>query len=171
MKDDKVEQICSKMPENIRTFIEECMKKENPNGYLIAVLHKVQEHFKYLPEEQLDAVSYLMQIPAARISGVASFYHYFRLKTVGKYMISVCTGTACHVKGANAIIVKIKEKLKIDFGETTEDKMFTLEGTRCIGMCAMAPVIKIGDEVFSHIKPEKVSQIIDDFIEKHKEEK
>ncbi len=167
--DPKVEEICSKLPENIRQFIDECMKKKNSNSYLIAVLHKVQGHFGYLPQDQLLAVAYLMQIPSARISGVSSFYHYFRLKPIGKYMISVCTGTACHVKGANEVIKKLQEKLKISFGQTTKDKMFTLEATRCLGMCAMAPVVKIGEEIFSHVKVDQVDKIIDEFISQHKE--
>ena len=112
MTDDKVKDLCSKMPQKIRTYIDECMKKPNPKGFLIAVLHEVQSHFRYLPEEQLEAVAYLMQIPSARISGVASFYHFFRLKPIGRFMISVCTGTACHVKGSKALVPIIDKVFK-----------------------------------------------------------
>ncbi len=153
-------------PENILKFIEQCLKDEHPNSQLITVLHKVQDHFGYLSPQTMDAVAYLMQIPAAKVSGVASFYHYFRLKPCGKHVISVCLGTACYVNGAEAVLKKFSEELGIKEGETTHDGMFTLEIARCLGACALAPVVKIGDDIHSQVTPDKVPFIISSCLKK-----
>ena len=142
-------------------YIDNCLQHENPHSYLIAVLHKVQEHYGFLSRECLEAIAQIMQIPAAKVSGVASFYHYFRLKPSGKYVISVCTGTACYVKGAEALIKKLKTILNIkDCGETSEDGLFTLETTRCIGTCALAPIVKINDDVHLRVSDTELAEII-----------
>ena len=156
----------SVLPEAILQFIEKCLKEERPESQLIAVLHKVQGHFGYLAPQTMDAVAYLMQIPAAKVSGVASFYHYFRLKPCGKFVISVCLGTACYVKGSQVVFDKFSEELGIKEGETTNDGVFTLEVARCLGTCALAPVVKIGDDIHSQITPDKVPAIIEHYIGK-----
>ena len=144
-----IEDYKKEFPNHILDFMEKCKKEEHSESQLIAILHKIQDHFGYLAKEKLQAVAQIMQIPEAKISGVASFYHYFRLKPKGKLVVSVCLGTACHVKGADLIVQKLEEELGIEFGETTTDGLFTLEGARCLGMCAMAPVIQIGDDIHS----------------------
>ncbi len=153
------------LPKEVVAFIDKCQKEPNPSSQLIAVLHKVQEHLGYLSVESMDAVAYLMQIPAAKVSGVASFYHYFRLKPCGKYVISVCLGTACYVKGAEAVLSKFSEELGIKGGETTKDGMFTLEVSRCLGACALAPVVKIGSDVYSQMTQDKVPGIIKHYLD------
>ena len=153
------------LPETILQFINQCLKEERPASQLIAVLHKVQDHFGYLSPQTMDAVAYLMQIPAAKVSGVASFYHYFRLKACGKFIISICLGTACYVKGAEAVLDKFREELGIEEGETTTDGMFTLEVSRCLGACALAPVVKIGEDIHSQMTVGKVPAIIEHYIE------
>lgn len=153
------------LPESILQFITKCLKEEKPSSQLIAVLHKVQDHFGYLSPQTMDAVAYLMQIPAAKVSGVASFYHYFRLKACGKFVISICLGTACYVKGSDAVLEKFREELGIDEGETTANGMFTLEVARCLGTCALAPVVKIGDDIHSQITPDKVPSIIKHYMD------
>ncbi|NGX56637.1 MAG: NADP-reducing hydrogenase subunit HndA [Candidatus Anoxychlamydiales bacterium] len=159
-KDEIIAKARKTLDKDIVAFIDECMKKEYPNSYLIAILHKVQEKYSYLSMENLQAIAYLMDIPSSKISGVASFYHYFSLKPKGKYVISVCMGTACFVKGAEKVINKLKEELNIALGATTEDKMFTLLETRCLGMCAMAPVLKIGDDIYSKVEPKQIPKIL-----------
>ena len=154
------------LPEAIVQFIEKCLTKERPESQLIAVLHKVQGHFGYLAPQTMDAVAYLMQIPAAKVSGVASFYHYFRLKPCGKFVISICLGTACYVKGSQAVFDKFSEELGIKEGETTNDGVFTLEVARCLGTCALAPVVKIGNDIHSQITPDKVPAIIEYYMGK-----
>ncbi|MDR1057742.1 MAG: NADH-quinone oxidoreductase subunit NuoE [Coxiellaceae bacterium] len=155
-----LENITKILPENILQFIDKCSKEEKPHSQLIAVLHKVQDHFGYLSPEVMDAVAYSMQIPAAKVSGVASFYHYFRLKPCGKHVISVCLGTACYVKGAETVLNKFSEDLGIKEGETTKDGLFSLEVSRCLGACALAPVVKIGENIYSQMTPDKAPLII-----------
>ena len=146
-------------------FVEECLKDPKPNSRLIAVLHKAQGVYGYLSPEVLDGVAQLMSIPAAKVSGVASFYHYFRLKPQGKYSISICQGTACYIKGAEFIANRFKEELGIDYGETTSDNMFTLEITRCLGACALAPVVKIGDDIHANVTVDDVPKILQSYIQ------
>lgn len=165
---DCIENSRKVLPEAVLRFIEKCLKEENPNGQLIAVLHKAQEHLGYLSPQTMDAVAYLMQIPTAKVSGVASFYHYFRLKPCGKYVISICLGTACYVKGAEAVLNKFVEELGIEVGETTADGMFTLEVSRCLGTCALAPVVKIGEDIHAQMTADKVPAVIEDYIARSK---
>lgn len=156
------------LPEELVQFIDKCLKEEHPSSQLIAVLHKAQDHFGYLSIQTMDAVAYLMQIPAAKVSGVASFYHYFRLKPCGKFVISICLGTACYVNGAEAILNKFKEELGIEEGETTTDGVFTLEISRCLGTCALAPVVKIGNDIHAQMTADKVPAVIEDYITRAK---
>ena len=152
-----------RLEKDIADYIDECMKKDHPKSFLIAVLHKVQEKYGYLSKENLQAVAYLMDIPAAKVSGVASFYHLFHLKPKGKIVISICLGTACFVKGAEKVIKKFKEELGIELGQTTTDNQFTLMSTRCLGMCAMAPVVKIGDDIHAKVTPDEVSSLLEKY--------
>ncbi len=153
------------LPEAILTFIDKCLAEENSSSQLIAVLHKVQEHYGYLSEETMNAVAYLMQIPMAKVSGVASFYHYFRLKPCGKFVISICLGTACYVKGAETVFNKFSEELGIGDGETTKDGLFTLEISRCLGACALAPVVKVGDDIYSQMTQDQVPGVIKHYLD------
>lgn len=165
-KKEDLEKNKKELPENILAFIENCKTKPHSESYIIDVLHMIQDHFGYLAKEKIEAVAQLMQIPAAKISGLASFYHLFRLKKRGKYIISICLGTACHVKGADKIAKKLKEELGIEFGETTNDGLFTLEEARCLGMCALAPVLKIEDEIYAEVTVDKISAILEKYLKK-----
>jgi NADH:ubiquinone oxidoreductase subunit E len=143
-------------------FAKQCLLKEHPESYLIAVMHKVQNRYGFLSEIHLDEIAHLLQIPTANVYGVATFYHYFKLKPRGKFSISVCLGTACFVKGADSILSAFKSELGIDMGETSSDGLFSLECTRCIGVCALAPVVTINDKVFSNVTHNQVSQILNE---------
>jgi len=158
------------LPEPIVRFIEECRTKPNPESYLISVLHRIQNHFGYLGKAHMDAVAQLLQVPTAKVTGVATFYHYFRLKPKGRFVISVCMGTACYVKGATQIAARLKEELGIDFGETTKDYMFSLEVSRCLGTCGLAPVVMIDDEVHGKLKPDQIPALLEKYREKAKQE-
>lgn len=149
------------LPEHVVDFIEQCRAKEHSESQLISVLHKVQDHFGYLAPDTLDAVAQLLQVPAATVSGVATFYHFFRLTPRGRYVISVCMGTACYVKGAERVVDKFKDELGIDFGETTTDGMFSLEESRCLGTCGLAPVVMINDHVHGKVTPDEVPILIE----------
>jgi NADH:ubiquinone oxidoreductase subunit E len=148
------------LTKEILDYIEECNKREHHESFLIAILHKIQEHYGFLSEIHMDEVAHLIQVPTSTVYGVATFYHYFRLKPRGKFAISICLGTACFVKGADQVLESFKSELGIDVGETTTDGLFSIEGTRCIGVCAMAPVVTINERVFSNVKAEQVPNLI-----------
>ncbi len=151
------------LPESVVHFIELCRRDPHPESRLISVLHRVQEHYGFLGREQMDAVAQLMGIPTATITGVATFYHYFRLRPSGKHIIRVCLGTACYVKGAERILDRLKQELGVDIGETTGDGRFSLEESRCVGACGLAPVIMIGDEVYGQMTPDKIPALLEKY--------
>ena len=144
-------------------FMDDVCQKEYAESYLIAVLHKTQELYGYLPSEIMDRIAEKMQIPTAHIWGVATFYHYFNLKPIGRYVVSVCLGTACYVKGADKILNTLKKELGVEVGETTEDKLFTLQGARCLGACGIAPVIMIDDKIYGELDAKKTINIINQY--------
>jgi NADH:ubiquinone oxidoreductase subunit E len=144
----------------IHDFIDQVSQKEYSESYLIAVLHKVQSLYGYLPQEMMDEIAEKMQIPTAHIWGVATFYHYFNLKPIGKHVVSVCMGTACYVKGADKVLDTIRKHLNIQVGETTEDKLFTLQEARCLGACGIAPVIMIDDKIYGELDSRKTIDIL-----------
>ncbi len=149
------------LPQDIIDFIAVCLKEDQPESQLIAVLHKVQLAYGYLPRPLLDEVAQRLQVPTAVVSGVASFYHFFRLSPKGRYAISVCMGTACYVKGADKILETIQSELGIGIGETTSDGVFSLEQSRCLGVCALAPVMTINDQVYSTVSPSQIPDLLD----------
>jgi len=130
---------------------------------LISVLHKVQEFYGYLDREAMDEVAAAMNIPTAHIWGVATFYHYFKLKKPGKHVISICLGTACYIKGAGEILEKLKDELKIDIGGISPDGMFSLEEARCLGACGLAPVMMIDGRIYGSLTPKKVTEILQEY--------
>jgi len=152
-------------------YIAQCKQGPEPESQLISILHKVQAHFGYLGPKQLDAVAQLLQVPAAKVAGVASFYHFFRLQPRGRFIINVCLGTACYVKGADRVAQKLMDELGITWGETSKDGVFTLEGSRCLGTCGLAPVIMIGDEVHATVTPDQVPIILEKYLERVRQEK
>jgi NADH:ubiquinone oxidoreductase subunit E len=154
------------LTEPIVRYIEQCIAGPEPASQLISVLHKVQNHFGYLGAEQLDAVAQLLQVPAAKVAGVASFYHFFRLQPHGRFQINVCLGTACYVKGAERVAQKIMDELGITWGETSKDGVFTLEGSRCLGTCGLAPVVMIDNEVHASVTPDQVPAILEKYIDR-----
>ncbi len=129
---------------------------------LIPILQRVQAAMGYLPEEALLEVAYLTGLPPARVFGVATFYSQFRLQPIGKHIIRVCRGTACHVRGSGRILKDITARLQVAPGETTEDRLFTLETVACFGSCALAPVVVIDDMVYGRMNSSKVRKILDE---------
>jgi NADH-quinone oxidoreductase subunit E/NADP-reducing hydrogenase subunit HndA len=149
--------------DELQAFIDEVAQKEYSESYLIAVLHKVQELYGYVPQEMMDVVADKMQIPTAHIWGVATFYHYFNLKPIGKHTVSVCMGTACYVKGADKVLEALKKDLNVPVGETTEDGLFTLQEARCLGACGIAPVIMIDDKIYGELDAKKTVDLINQY--------
>jgi NADH-quinone oxidoreductase subunit E len=127
---------------------------------LIAVLQDLQEDQHYLPETALERVAEELQVPRNQVYHVATFYRAFSLTPRGKHLISICRGTACHVKGASRIADMIKTELHIDEGETTGDNMFTVQSVRCLGCCSLAPAMMIDRDVYGGVTPAKLRRII-----------
>jgi len=133
----------------------------------IPILQDIQQEFNYLPEDALKHVCEITEITPARISGISTFYTQFRHQPAGKHIIRVCTGTACHVKGATRVYDAIARELKLTNGQETDTKgLFTLETVACLGCCTLAPVLKIDEVTYGHILPEKVGEILQDFLSK-----
>lgn len=135
-------------------------KYKNIDGSLISILQEVQSKYNYLPIEILGYISEKTGIKKAKILGVASFYTQFRLNPVGKHVIMLCQGTACHVNGSKAIEKAIYEELGIKDGQTTDDNMFTLENVACLGCCSLSPVMMVDGETFGKLTPDKAKKII-----------
>lgn len=129
---------------------------------LIEILHLVQNTYGYIPEDMITLISKTLDIPPSRIYGVITFYSRFSLVPTGKYSISVCMGTACYVKGAGDILDEVKKELGINSGETTEDGLFSIVETRCIGACGLAPVVTVNGEVHGRLKKGDMTKIIDE---------
>ena len=130
---------------------------------LMMILESIQSEYGYIPLEVQELVSELTGIPVAEIYGVVTFYSFFSLTPKGKYVIGVCLGTACYVKGSQLVMDKFSELLHIKAGQTTEDGLFTLDALRCIGACGIAPAISINGTVYPKVDPGKVKGIIDSY--------
>jgi NADH:ubiquinone oxidoreductase subunit E len=156
------------LPPEVVAFIDKNKDIAHSESQLIATLHMVQAVSGYLSKEQMHAVAQLAQVPLAKVHGVATFYHYFRLHPRGKHMINVCLGTACYVKGADKVSQRLMSDLGIQFGETTKDGLFSLESTRCLGCCGLAPVVMVDDQIHGPVAPGDVSTILDKYTKKDK---
>jgi len=141
-------------------IIERYKKEEKA---LISILQDIQAEYNYLPRESLLRIKESLNIPLTRIYGIARFYKSFSLKPRGKYIINVCMGTACHVRGATRILERIERDLGIKSGQTTRDSMFTLETVNCLGACALGPLITINGQYYGKMTPGKVERILRDY--------
>jgi NADH:ubiquinone oxidoreductase subunit E len=133
--------------------------KEN----LIMILQAIQRRYNFLPEATLYYVAEKVSLPISRIYGIATFYAGFSLEPRGRNVISICLGTACHVRGAGRVHDTIKEHLAVRDGETTEDGRYTLESVRCIGCCSLGPVVKINEDVHARISPDEMKKVLDGY--------
>jgi NADH-quinone oxidoreductase E subunit len=129
-------------------------------GELLAILLDIQETFRYLPKAALKEVARYLGVPESRVYSVATFYKAFTLKPRGERIIRICLGTACHLRGSPAVLERFAELLGIKPGETTPDGRFTLETVNCLGACALAPVVMIGEETYGQMTPEKVEKLL-----------
>jgi len=129
---------------------------------LISILQKVQEEYRYLPEQILTYIATALDMSPATVYGVATFYAQFSLDPLGKYVIRVCDGTACHVRGSQSVLDAIRKKVGLADGQkTTKDLGFTVETVSCLGACGLAPVVMINDDVYGSMTPEAITEIID----------
>ena len=136
--------------------------KDEPTATMM-ILEDIQKEYGYIPLEVQELVSDLTGVPVSEIYGVVTFYSFFSMTPKGKYVIGVCLGTACYVKGAQLVLDKFSELLGIGPGETTEDGLFTLDVLRCIGACAIAPAVSINGKVYPQVKVDNVKKIVDDY--------
>ncbi|QSQ09323.1 NADP-reducing hydrogenase subunit HndA [Koleobacter methoxysyntrophicus] len=138
-------------------------------GSLITILQRAQEIYGYLPREVIRHIAREVGVKPAKVFGVATFYTQFRLSPIGKYLIMLCQGTACHVNGSERIESALCEELKIKEGETTEDGVFTLQNVACLGCCSLAPVMMINGETYGKLTPDKARSIIREIYERENE--
>lgn len=128
---------------------------------LITVLEEIQRHYGYLPESHLRHTARELGFPLAQVYGVATFYNLFQFQAPGRYQVRVCEGTACHVKHSDAILEHLKERLDVEVGETTPDKLFTLQTVACVGACSLAPVVVINDRNHARTSAAKAWEALD----------
>lgn len=136
---------------------------EDKKSSLIIILHKAQEIFGYIPEEVQEFIAEKIEVPVSKVYGVVSFYNFFSMEPKGKYPISVCTVTACYVRGAEKILEALQKELGLKLGGVTEDGLFSLDSLRCVGACGLAPVMLVGKDVHGKVKPEDVKKIIENY--------
>lgn len=142
-------------------------KHGNHPARLIPILQAVQEEYRYLPEEVLAYIAVALDVPAARVFGVATFYAHFALEPRGKYIVRLCDGTACHVKQSIPILEALYEKLNLsEKKKTSEDLQFTVETVACLGACGLAPVMVINEEVYGQMTPARAVELMDEILKK-----
>ena len=140
--------------------------KEASRDTLIPILQDVQEQEGYLSRETIRVISERLRLPASKIYGVATFYNQFRFQPKGKYHVMLCRGTACHVKGSKKLLDAATQLLKLEAGQTSRDRLFSLEVVACMGACGLAPVININGEFFAKVTPLKLAKIVKQYREK-----
>lgn len=151
---------CGLDQEKIKQLEEVIAKHKGQEGALIPILHEAQEIFGYLPEQVQKIIADGLGVSLAEVYGVATFYARFSLEPKGKYNIQVCMGTACYVKGADKVLEKLQEVLGVEPGKCTEDGLFSIEATRCVGACGLAPVMVVNEEVYGKATPAMVEEVI-----------
>ena len=164
-----MECLCSQAKSDLSLLEPVLAQYAETKGSLITILQHAQEIYRYLPQDVIRRISERTGVKPAKIMGVATFYTQFRLQPVGKYLIMLCKGTACHVNGSDLIEKTITEALGIRDGETTEDGLFTLKNVACLGCCSLSPVMMINEETYGSLTPEKTRAILADLREKAKE--
>ncbi len=137
---------------------------KDEKGALIPVLHEAQEIYGYLPIEVQTMIADGLGVPLSEVYGIVTFYTQFKLEPKGQYHIAICLGTACYVKGSGDILDEFKNKLGIDVGQCTPDAKYSLEATRCIGACGLAPVLTVNDEVYGRLTKHDVDDIMKKYV-------
>ncbi len=160
------ENISNEMKMSIKEFKIDLLKNGDDPGALIPLLQSAQDSYGYVPEKVINYISEFAGLPAAEIYGVVTFYSQFRLKPLGKYIVKVCEGTACHVNGAKTIVDMLLNELGIGVGETSDDGMFSLLSVACLGCCSLAPVMMINEETFGSLTSDKVRKVLKKYRQK-----
>ncbi len=145
-------------------------KWKGKRGALIMALHEMQDQMGYVPRESAMELSVAMDIPLAQIYEVLTFYNYFKLEAPGRAVISICTGTACYLKGAPDLVKEFSKELNLEVGNSSPDGLFHLQCVRCVGCCGLAPVVVINGKTYGKLKPTEVKHIIAEWREKFAQE-
>ena len=141
--------------------VDEIIRKWNSdNEYVIEMMQDIQDEFRHISRDTLEQINKSTRVPLAELYHIATFYKAFSLEPRGKFEIQVCMGTACHVKGAGRVLDAFERELGIADGQTTGDKLFSLEGVRCLGCCSLAPVVTIGEELYGEVQPSQVPRLV-----------
>ncbi|MBD3235137.1 MAG: NADH-quinone oxidoreductase subunit NuoE [Candidatus Eisenbacteria bacterium] len=148
------------MADRSESFAYRLWRYDGAPGELIPLLQSAQDHFGYIPRRAIKYISEVTSVPESTIYGVITFYSQFRLQPMGRYVIRVCAGTACHVSGAKLLIETVQDELGIEVGDTTADGLFTLFTVACLGCCSLAPVMMINDETHGRLSPPGVRKIL-----------
>jgi NADH:ubiquinone oxidoreductase subunit E len=146
-----------KLSDSVLQFVEEW--RDRP-GNLIMVLHRVQEEYGYVPRAHALELAQLLDVPLAKIYGVITFYHFFKLEKPGRNKIAVCMGTACYLKGGEDLILELEELLGTGINQVTPDGEFSMEAVRCVGCCGLAPVLMVNDEVYGKVTKARLPEIV-----------
>jgi NADH-quinone oxidoreductase subunit E len=141
--------------------VDEIIRKwDSDNEYVIEMMQDIQDEFRHISIETLEQINKSTKVPLAELYHIATFYKAFSLEPRGKFEIQVCVGTACHVKGAGRVLDAFERELGITDGQTTGDKLFSLEGVRCLGCCSLAPVVTIGEDLYGEVQPSQVPRLV-----------
>lgn len=163
MKAEDTELLKEFTPEQVAKLNSIIEKHKNKAGGLIPVLEEAQVSLEYLPLSVQKKIAAGLNLPLSRVYGVVTFYSFFTMTPRGKHTVRVCLGTACYVRGGKALTETLEKQFGIKEGETTADRMFTLESVRCLGACGLGPVIVVDDEVHGRVKPGKVKEILSQY--------
>jgi len=141
--------------------VDEIIRKwGSDNEYVIEMMQDIQDELRHISKDTLEQINKSTRVPLAELYHIATFYKAFSLEPRGKFEIQVCMGTACHVKGAGRVLDAFERELGIGDGQTTGDKLFSLEGVRCLGCCSLAPVVTIGEELYGEVQPSQVPRLV-----------
>jgi NADH:ubiquinone oxidoreductase subunit E len=144
-----------------REQVDEILERFAPvRGGLIPALQQVQETLGFLPASVQDYMALKMKLPASDVFGVVSFYSFFTMKPRGQYIIKVCLGTACYVKGAGKLVETLERELGVKCGDTTEDRKYTVQGVRCLGACGLAPVVVVNEDTLAHVEASRIMRLL-----------
>ncbi len=155
------------LPEELTAYISQWKHKK---GHVIMVLHKVQQIYGYVPRKVAMEISQILGIPLAKIYGIITFYHLFKLKKPGKYRISVCLGTACYLNGGNDIMQELENILGTGVNTTTDDGLFSIESVRCVGCCGLSPVVVINEKTYGKLLKKDLPAILGEYRGREKPE-
>lgn len=163
MKENSMQQVTTPPEDETSKMLQIIENKEHDPSHLVKILQEIQAELGYVPETAQRLIARKMNTPVSHIYGIVSFYNFFRLFPPGRHRVNVCLGTACYVKGSRNILKEITSRYELESGQTTSDRRFSLDIVRCVGCCAIGPVMTVNDRVYGKMKPEKVKTVLREY--------